>query len=147
MATQATAPQQRPRAGAPPWSSLSVGLAAFAFVELALALMMALAPHAFYVAIGPFGAYNAHYIRDVASFEAALGVALLLAVRRPGWRVPVLALATIQFALHSLNHLLDVGNAHPAWAGYFDFFTLAAATVLLARLWRAASIENERSST
>ncbi len=147
MAVQATVRRQRPRSGAPPWSTLSVGLAAFAFVELALAVVMAAAPHAFFVAIGPFGAYNAHYIRDVASFEAALGVALLLAVRRPAWRVPVLALASVQFALHSLNHLLDIDVAHPAWAGYFDFFTLAAATLLLARLWRAASRENERSST
>ncbi len=147
MAMQASAAQQPVRRGAPPWSTVTVGLAAFAAVELALAVMMAAAPHTFYVAIGPFGAYNPHYIRDVASFEAALGVALLIAVRRPAWRVPVLALATIQFALHSLNHLLDVRNAHPAWAGYFDLITLTAATLLLARLWRAASIESERSST
>ena len=64
-------------------------------------------------------------------------MALLIAVRRPSWRVPVLALTTVQFALHSVNHLLDIGNAHPAWTGYFDFFSLAAATVVLAWLWRS----------
>ena len=82
--------------------------------------------HTFYTAIGPFGAFNAHYIRDTASFEAALGVGRL-AMRRPSWRVPVLALATVQFVLHSANHLIDIANAHPQWTGYFDFFSLAAA--------------------
>jgi hypothetical protein len=122
-------------------SVVAVGLAAFAVIQLGLALFMAVSPHAFYTAIGPFGAFNAHYIRDVASFEAALGLGLAMAVRRPSWRVPVLAVTTVQYALHSVNHLIDIGKAHPAWNGYFDFFTLAAATVLLAWLWRAAALE------
>ncbi len=126
---------------APPPGTLAVGIAAFAVVELSLAVFMAASPHAFYTAIGPFGAFNAHYIRDVASFEAALGLALAIAVRRPSWRVPVLALTTVQFALHSLNHLIDIGNAHPRWTGYFDFVSLAAATVVLAWLWRVASLD------
>ncbi len=147
MAVQSAIGRTSASPPAPAGGSVVVGLYAFAFVELALAAFGALAPHAFYEAIGPFGAYNAHYIRDVASFEAALGVALLVAVRHRDWRVPVLALATVQFALHSLNHLLDIGNAHPVWTGYFDFFSLAAATVLLARLWRTASRDTERSRT
>jgi len=133
------------RSGAPP-GTLTVGLVAFAAVELALAVSMAFAPHGFYTAIGPFGPYNRHFIRDVASFEAALGVGLLLAVSRPGWRVPVLAVSTVQFALHSLNHLIDIGNAHPAWTGYFDFFSLAAATLALAWLLRMALAAEARAS-
>jgi hypothetical protein len=129
-----------PRTPLPP-GTLTVGIAAFAAVELSLAVFMAVSPHAFYTAIGPFGAFNGHYLRDVASFEAAIGLALLAALHRPSWRVPVLALTTVQFALHSANHLLDIGKAHPRWTGYFDFFSLAAATVLLARLWRAASLD------
>jgi hypothetical protein len=127
------------RPGAPA-GALTVGIAAFAVVELTQALFMAIAPHDFYTAIGPFGAFNAHYLRDVASFEGAIGVALLVALRRPSWRIPVLALCTIQFALHSFNHLLDIGDSHPAWTGYFDFISLAAATALLAWLWRIASL-------
>ncbi len=147
MAVRTAAGRRSDPRPAPPAGAVVAGLWAFALVELALAAVMALSPHAFYDAIGPFDAYNPHYIRDVASFEAALGVALLVAVRQPSWRVPVLALATIQFGLHSLNHLLDIGGARPAWTGYFDFFTLAAATLLLAWLWRAAHIENEGSIT
>ena len=68
-------------------------------------------------------------------------MALVLSLRRPSWRVPVLALTTVQYALHSLNHLIDIGSAHPAWAGYFDFFSLALATALLAWLLSRAATE------
>jgi len=128
------------RAQAPP-GTLAVGIGAFAVLELALAVFTAVSPHAFYTAIGPFGVFNAHYLRDVASFEGAIGLALAAAVRRPSWRVPVLALTTVQFVLHSVNHLVDIGRAHPRWTGYFDFFSLAAAAVVLAWLWRAASLD------
>jgi hypothetical protein len=120
---------------------VTVGLIAFAVIQIGLALFMAVSPHAFYTAVGPFGAFNPHYIRDVASFYGAIGIGLVIAVNRRLWRVPVLALTTIQYALHSVNHLIDIGNARPAWNGYFDFFSLAAATMLLAWLWRAAAQE------
>jgi hypothetical protein len=115
------------------------GLIAFAAVHFALAIFMAVAPHEFYTAIGPFGARNDHFVRDVASYNAALGAGLAVSVRRPAWRIPVLAVTTIQFALHSINHLADIGDAHPEWVGYFDFFALAAATLQLAYLLRIAA--------
>ena len=114
--------------------ALGAGLVVLAGFNIALAIFMAVAPHAFYTAIGPFGPFNDHYVRDVATFQAAIGIALLVAVRRPAWRVPVLGLTAIQFALHSVNHLLDIAKAHPAWTGYFDFISLAATTGVLAWL-------------
>ena len=131
--------------GEPAPSVVVVGLASFAALQLALALVMVLSPHRFFVAVGPFGAFNAHYIRDVASFYSALGGGLLIAIRRVSWRVPVLAIATLQYGLHSLNHLLDIANAHPPWTGYFDFATLALATALLAGLWRTAARDYPRA--
>jgi hypothetical protein len=123
------------------------GLLAFAAVQLGLAIFMAVAPHRFYIAIGPFGARNDHYVRDVASYNAALGAGLLIAVRHVSWRVPVLAIMTIEFALHSLNHLLDISSAHPEWVGYFDFFALAGAAVQLAALtWLALTLAQAHSS-
>jgi hypothetical protein len=135
--TQARRPSPAARADAP--GAVVAGLVAFAAVQFALAIFMALAPHEFYDAIGPFGARNDHYVRDVATYNAALGAGLAIAVRRPSWRVPVLAITMVQFALHSVNHLLDIGDAHPAWVGYFDFFALAAAVLQLAWLLRMAA--------
>jgi hypothetical protein len=123
------------------WQSQTVvaGLVVFAAIQLALAAFMAIAPHAFYTSIGPFGAQNDHYLRDVSTYNGALGVGLAVAVRRASWRVPMLAILTIQFGLHSINHLVDISAADPTWVGYLDFFALAAATVQLALLtWLAA---------
>jgi hypothetical protein len=134
-----------PRVGQSP-GPLEVGIGAFAALQLALALLMATAPHSFYTAVGPFGAYNGHYIRDVATFYAALGAGLAISLRRPSWRVPALAMTTIQYGLHSVNHLFDIAKAHPQWTGYFDFFSLAAATLLLAWLTRAAVVAQPSAS-
>ena len=117
------------------------GLVAFAAVELALTLFMAAAPHAFFTAVGPFGDRNDHYVRDVATYNAALTVGLVVAVRRPAWRVPALAMTAVQFATHSINHLIDIAAAHPGWVGYVDFLALAFGTLQLAwLLWMAVSL-------
>jgi peptidoglycan/LPS O-acetylase OafA/YrhL len=120
---------------------VTAGIAVLAAYSILLALFMAIAPHAFYSAVGPFGARNDHYIRDTATFSAAIGVGLAVAVRRAAWRVPMLAVAAIQFALHSVNHLVDISRAHPAWTGYFDFFSLTLSTVLIIGLLRLAAAE------
>jgi hypothetical protein len=125
---------------------VEAGIGAFAVYHLALALLMAAAPHEFYTQIGPFGPRNDHYIRDTATFNAALGLGFLAALRLPSWRIPVLAIATVQFALHTVNHLIDIDRAHPTWTGYFDFISLAFATLLLAFLLRAARADREASA-
>jgi len=120
---------------------VEAGIAVFAALHLGLALLMAFAPHTFFTAIGPFGSYNDHYIRDVATFYGALGAGLAVSLVRTGWRVPMLAITALQYALHSINHLFDIAGAHPAWTGYFDFFSLAAATLMLVWLTREAGAE------
>jgi hypothetical protein len=107
--------------------------------HLALGLFMVVAPGAFFDEVGPFGGRNDHYVRDVSTFYLALGAVLLLAVGRPGWRVPILAYATIQYGLHALNHLADVGEADPSWLGPADLVSLALLTALLAWLLAAAA--------
>jgi hypothetical protein len=48
----------------------------------------------------------------------------------------VLALALIQYALHSFNHLIDIGESDPDWIGPADFASLTLTTVLLAWILR-----------
>jgi hypothetical protein len=117
-------------------STVRVGLLAFAAYSFATAALMVLSPHTFFTDIGPFGVQNDHYLRDTATFYAAFGAALLVAYRRVEWRTPVLCCLALQFALHSLNHLVDIGAAHPYWLGPADFISLSLATVALVWLAR-----------
>ena len=108
-------------------------------LHLASGLFMALAPRAFYDQVGTFPPFNAHYLRDLATWYVAFGVALLLAVRRPAWQLPLLALAVLQYALHVVNHLVDIGDPEPAWKGPVTAVALALIGGLLAWMGRRAS--------
>ncbi len=118
---------------------LKVGLYLLGAYQLALGLFMTIAPGTFFAELGPFGARNDHYVRDMASWELALGAVALVAARRPGWRVPVLCLAAVHFGLHALNHLVDVGEAVPRSAGPFALVSLSIGALVLAWLWRRAA--------
>jgi uncharacterized protein DUF4345 len=114
-------------------------LIVFGLYLVATSLFAAVTPGTFFEELGPYGTQNDHYIRDVAAFQGAVGVFLLLAVRRPSWWVPALAVATLQFALHTVSHLIDIGDADPEWLGVAEAIALVPATGLLAwLLWRAS---------
>lgn len=123
--------------------AVRAGIGMLGAISLATGLWMAIAPGSFFDALGPFGARNTHYLRDMATFQLAVGAGLLLAVGRPSWRRPMIAVGAAQALLHTLNHVLDVGDADPSWVGVFDMLTLAATLGLFAWLW-FASAEAER---
>ena len=106
-------------------------LLAFALGQIVIGLLLWGTPGFFYESIGPYGLRNDHYMGDVASWYLALGAVALVALRREFWRVPVLALAFVQYALHSANHLIDVGEADPSWLGPANLASLVLTTILL----------------
>jgi surface polysaccharide O-acyltransferase-like enzyme len=97
-----------------------------------LGLFMLVAPGAFYSSFGPFPPENHHYIRDVATFYLAIGFVTLGSANRPAWRVPVLLLILVEYAVHVVNHVVDVGKAETTLAGVTDIVALAAVTALVA---------------
>lgn len=109
--------------------------------QLALGLWMAAAPSNFFAVLGGFGAENAHYVRDVSTVYLALGAGMLVAATRPPWRRAILFVAALQYGVHSLNHLKDVGDAHPSWIGPVDFATTAATALLFGYLFWIAKVE------
>jgi hypothetical protein len=117
----------------------------FGVSQVALGAWMAVAPRSFFDAIGGFGPFNDHYVRDVSTFYLAVGIALLVAWRRPGWRVPVLAVAVLQYAFHVVNHVADVGDGDPGWVGPVDVISLTVGALAFA-LVLAGSFERRRSS-
>jgi hypothetical protein len=106
-------------------------LIVFAVGQLVLGALLWLTPGFFFDEIGPYGARNDHYLGDLATWYLALGLVALAAVGRASWRLPVLLLAFSQYALHSLNHLIDVGEADPSWLGPANLAALVVTAVLL----------------
>jgi hypothetical protein len=115
-------------------------LLVLAVYHLVLGAFMFFAPGAFYDTLGKFPPENRHYIKDVSTFYIAMGVVFFVSVRRRSWRTPILVLAAIEYAIHAVNHLVDVNEATSAFTGWFDFFALAAIALFLAALasfaWR-----------
>jgi hypothetical protein len=112
-------------------------LIVFGVAQLVLGALLWLTPGFFFEEIGPYGARNDHYMGDLATWYLALGAVALVAVRQASWRLPVLVLAFIQYALHSVNHLIDVGETDPEWLGPANFVSLVLTCVLLGVMVRA----------
>ena len=106
-------------------------LTVFAVTQILLGALLWLTPGFFHDEIGPYGARNDHYMGDLATFYIALGAVALVAIRRSSWRVPLLAFAAGEYLLHSLNHLIDVGEADPSWLGPANLALVVLSTVLL----------------
>jgi hypothetical protein len=113
-------------------------LVAFAAGQLVLGALLWFAPGFFFDEIGPYGVRNDHYMGDLATWYLALGTAALVSVRRAAWRLPVLVLAFLQYALHSVNHLIDVSEADPEWLGPANLASLLVTCLLLGWLVNAA---------
>lgn len=88
-----------------------------------------------------FGPLNEHFVRDIGSTFAMLGIGLSWAAFAPGVRVPMLVMATLFSALHATVHVYDtarglVGGEH--WgidfpAVYLPTIVLLALTFVLVR--------------
>jgi predicted anti-sigma-YlaC factor YlaD len=115
--------------------AVDVALLIVAATQLGLGALAFLAPGAFYDAIASYPPENAHFLKDVGSWQVALGAAALYAVRRPAWRAPMLGILAIQYTLHAISHLIDVDVPDPAWQGTFALVTQALGAVVLAALF------------
>ena len=109
--------------------------AAYNVVTGALALI---APDTFFDEIGRYGRENSHYVGDNGAFALAAGIGLLIAVRRPVWRAPLLWVGALWFGFHAINHAFDTGEARSEARGIADTVLLALAGVGSAYLARVA---------
>jgi hypothetical protein len=84
--------------------------------------------------LADFGPANDHLVHDFGAGSVAVGVGLLLAVRRIAWRSPVLLVATFWNGLHAVSHLADIGEAESRTVGITEAVLLVAGTALLGAL-------------
>jgi hypothetical protein len=113
--------------------------------QLLIGAWLLIDPDSFVDAIAPFGPADHHFLRDLGTFQAGIGIALLAAAGRPAWRTPILFAAFVGSALHTINHLFDIGGTDPGWLGPANFIALVGLTATYLYLMReAATAEHPR---
>ena len=103
--------------------------------QVATGLLAFVAPGAFYDVIASYPPQNDHFVMDLGSWQVALGAIALYGARRAEWRLPLLGFLALQYALHTVPHILHVDDADPGWHGVFGLGTQAFGALLLAALF------------
>ena len=125
---------------------MRVALGLLGVTQLAIGVWLIVDPDSFIDTLADFGSADHHFLRDLGTFQAGLGIALLAAVGRPSWRVPVLFTALAQSALHTVNHLFDISNTDPGWQGPVNFVSVLLLTGAFAFLMQEAASETPRDA-
>ena len=126
---------------------MRLALGFLGLTQLAIGVWLIAGPDSFTDTVADFGPADAHFLRDLGTFQAGLGIALLAAVGRPSWRVPVLFAALAQSALHTVNHLFDISNTDPGWQGPVNFVGVLLLTGAYAYLMQEAGRETAPRGT
>jgi len=121
--------------------------------HLATGLLALIAPGTFFEEIGNYAPENLHYVGDVGAFQLAAGFGLLMAAKRPSWRVPMLMVGAVWYGAHAINHAFDTDEARSDARGIFDTLALAFAalgSLYLARVadrFQRAAGDSSRAAT
>ncbi len=90
---------------------ITLVLAFFAAGNILNGLWMLADPPHWYVnlpaGVPDFGPLNEHFIRDIGALFLLMGVALVIAIVRPQWRVPIVGGVAGFYVLHALVHVVD----------------------------------------
>jgi predicted anti-sigma-YlaC factor YlaD len=103
--------------------------------QLVTGAWLFVSPGSFYDAIATYPPENDHFLKDVGSWNVALGLAAVIAARTPSWQRGMLGVLAVQYTLHAISHGIDVDQADPESMGVFTLVLQAAAAVLFAVLF------------
>ena len=70
-------------------------------------LSMMLKPYWFFETIGNFPPFNRHYLGDFGAYQLPIGIALLLASRKPFQHRLLVGAVIVANLLHAFNHMYD----------------------------------------
>jgi hypothetical protein len=139
MTTSSSSAAGRPTQASWVDRALVPGIAILAATFLIIAAWMVVDPRSFFDNVGPFGAYNPHYIGDAAAFQGGVGIALAASIWVAALRPGALLAATAVAGLHAINHWIDVNDANGnSNADVFDAVSLTLQLVLTLGLLRAS---------
>lgn len=118
-------------------------IAVFGAIQIATAIWMLLAPRSFFDQIGPFGAYNVHYLRDVAAFQGGIGIALIASLRLRALRPGAVCALFGATALHAINHIVDISAVPGSNADLADALLVTLSSLVAGWLLWATSRAGE----
>ena len=107
--------------------------------QLAVGVWAFVAPGSFYDVVATFPPQNDHFLKDVGSWNVALGLAAVIAARTPSWQRGMLGVLAIQYSLHAVSHAIDVGQATPESKGVSTLVLQVIGAVVLAALFARES--------
>ncbi|HEX8206929.1 MAG TPA: hypothetical protein VF587_12790 [Solirubrobacteraceae bacterium] len=91
-------------------------------------------PGTFYDVVAGYPPYNEHFLMDVGSWQIALGALAVYGARRQDWRIGLLGLLALQYALHAIPHFIHFDDAEKSGQAWFATVALTATAVLLVAL-------------
>ena len=103
--------------------------------QLIVGVWSFVAPGSFYDAVATYPPQNDHFLKDIGSWNVALGLAALIAARTPAWRRGMLGVLAVLYTLHAISHGIDVDQADPESTGVAALVTQIVAAVVFAALW------------
>lgn len=130
----ATLQEPAPRAAART-DLVSTVLVIVGITQLVTGAIAFLAPGAFYDLAAGYPPENHHFLRDIGSWNVALGAIALYGARRTEWRTALLGFLAVQYVLHTISHLIDVSDSDPSWQGPFALVTQGLGAVVLTALF------------
>ena len=114
---------------------VAIALLVAGATQVLTGVWLLLDPGGFYDAVATYPPRNDHFLRDLGSWNVALGAAAIYGARRPAWRTPMLGLLALQYALHTVSHVIDVDDTDPESLGVVNLVAIAAGAVLLGGLF------------
>jgi hypothetical protein len=111
-----------------------LGVALLGAVQLLTGVVMLADAGFFYAEVATFAPENGHFIRDIGTYNVAIGAGLLWSARVPSWRLPLLAVGLLQYVLHAINHLVDIDATTEAAHGPANFAAVAIGAAFVALL-------------
>lgn len=103
--------------------------------QLIVGVWAIVAPESFYDAVATYPPYNDHFLKDVASWNVALGLAALHAARTPSWQRGMCGVLAVLYALHALSHGIDLDQGEPRSASVATLVSQIAGAVVFAALY------------
>lgn len=103
--------------------------------QLAVGAWAFVAPDSFYDVVATYPPYNDHFLKDIGSWNVALGLAAIHAARTPSWQKGMCGVLAVLYALHALSHAIDLDQGEPHSASVATLVSQIVAALIFAALY------------